>query len=151
MTVILNAEGGAETQLFLDSRVRSHAELTHLGEQVAPLLFPAASGHTVVVDDNSQGYPFVKISAAKVYEPGPRPKFSLDTRLIVSFLLNDGFRSVDLGVQAPLVPVTATWVPLPVVALPAGLVAFSFLVAALVLRPARPLTAATPPHPTVDQ
>lgn len=111
VTVMLNAEGGAETQLVLDSRVRSHAELTRLGEQIAPLLFPAATGHTVVVDDNSHGYPFVKIFAAGVYKPGPEPKFSLDTRPTVSYLLGNGFRSVSLGVQAPLVPVTATWVP----------------------------------------
>lgn len=57
VSVTLNAEGGAQTQLFLDSHVRSHAELIRLGEQVAPRLFPTASGHTVVVDDNSGGYP----------------------------------------------------------------------------------------------
>jgi hypothetical protein len=111
ISVILNAEGGAQTQLFLDSHVRSHAELIRLGKQVAPRLFPTASGHTVVVDDNSGGYPFVNISTSGVYEPGPQPQFSLDGRPAASFLLGNGFRSVDLYIQAPVVPVIAEWVP----------------------------------------
>jgi hypothetical protein len=108
----LDSQGGADVDLFLDARVRSNAELTALGEQIAPLLFPTASRRIIEIDDNSGGYPFVHIAAAGAYRPGRHPKFTFDARPAVTALLAEGFKSVDLNMGVPFtVPSTDLLVP----------------------------------------
>lgn len=113
LDVSVHMDGRVTALLFLDETHRDASELRTAGEEVAARLFPGRPGAGVQVDGNGGGYPFAALEAQGVYRPGARPQVPLDTRDAVAWLLAHGARSVDVGVDAPTVPLTASWSPQP--------------------------------------
>jgi uncharacterized membrane protein YbaN (DUF454 family) len=111
LEVLVNADGSGTAQMYLDDAERSDAQLHSWGEAVGARLFPSATAVQVRVDPNSGGYPFVVIDAEGLYQPGPQPQVSLDTREAVGWLLANGTKTVDIYIDSPRVPLTSTWTP----------------------------------------
>jgi hypothetical protein len=111
LEVLVNADGSGTAEMYLDDSHRSDAQLHAWGEAVGSRLFPSATSLAVRVDPNSGGYPFVVIDAQGLYQPGPQPQVSLDTRDAVSWLLSNGTKTVDVYIDSPRVPLTASWTP----------------------------------------
>ncbi len=110
LDVNIDAGGAATAQIHFDAVNRPDGRLRALGEAVAIRLFPSASSRSVGIDDNGD-HPFVVIDAHGVYDPGPHPRISLDSRAAVSWLLANGIKTVDVFVDSPRVPLTASWTP----------------------------------------
>ncbi|WP_421733446.1 hypothetical protein [Cellulomonas sp.] len=110
--VVVNTDGSTTAQVFLDdSAARSDAQLLTWGHAIGTRLFPAATSLAVRVEPNGAGYPFAVIDAPDVYEPGPHPRVSLDTRDAVAWILAQDATLVDVYVSAPGVPLTSSWEP----------------------------------------
>ena len=110
--VVVNTDGSTTAQVFLDdTAVRSDAQLLTWGHAIGTRLFPSATSLAVRVEPNGAGYPFAVIDAPDVYEPGPHPRVSLDTRDAVTWILAQDAELVDVYVDAPGIPLTATWEP----------------------------------------
>lgn len=111
LRVVVNADGTGGAQMFLDNTERSQAQIQAWGEAVGTRLFPSATSLAVRVDPNTGGSPFVVIDAPGLYQPGPQPQVSLDTRAAIGWLLASGTKTVDLTVESPNVPLTSSWTP----------------------------------------
>lgn len=104
--VAIGNTGGAEVTAFIEGDTMSGVGASAVGEALATLIFPDAESSEVSVSD-SLGDVTVRVSG--VYEPGPAPQVSIDTRDAVAWLLRAGARTVDVSVYAPRVSNTATW------------------------------------------
>jgi hypothetical protein len=112
MSISMGSEGGADVRLVLGGQIREHAPLMRTGVAVAAALFPT-SKHSVSVDNNDSGYPFVHVHATGFYQRGPQPTVSIDTRSALAVLASMGYRNVDVDISAPLVPAMAQWEKVP--------------------------------------
>lgn len=109
VNVQLKADGDADVELLLPAE-RNGLSPLKLGAQVGEALFPKTESRRVSVDDQGgKGYPLVRIRVKSAYSPGSRPRLAFDVGGAVRALSDEGLTSVQVVINAPVVPAAAQW------------------------------------------
>lgn len=109
VNVQLKADGDADVELLLPAERKGLLPLT-LGAQVGQALFPKTKSRRVSLDDQGgAGYPLVRVRVNSAYSPGARPRLTFDVGGAVRALSDEGLTSVQVVINAPVVPAAAQW------------------------------------------
>lgn len=110
LSIYIGKSGDVQVTAFVEGDALPGLSARAIGDELATLMFPQARSREVEVSDSLGD---VTVRFGGVYDPGPEPQVSIDTRDAVTWLLREGARTVGVSVNAPRVPSAGTWTPDP--------------------------------------